>query len=144
MNLLEQCETALSAYNQGMRIVLPLGIYWECKCNLLINCTEGKKRAQLVDADGAYLQIIKLTSAGNICRYWGLQRVQIDTVDKLNAQVVNIITHHLGMRRVRYHYISKHFCGGYDCDDNSLEHAVMPKPFTVDTQMTLGELFADC
>ena len=144
MNLLEQCETALSAYNQGMRVVLPLGIYWECKCNLLINCTEGKKRAQLVDADGVYLQIIKLNSAGNICRYWGLQRVQIDTVDKLNAQVVNIITHNTLVCAVRYNYISKHFCGGYDWDDNSLEHAVTPQPFTVDTQMTLGELFADC
>ena len=144
MNLLQQCESAIAAHNQGMSVVIPLGIFWECQCNLLINCTEApKKRAQLVESDGINLQIIKLNSSGNVCRYWGLKELHPRNVDDLNTQVVSLITHHLGMRRIRYEYISKQFCGGYANDDDTIPHAIEASTMVKDTNVSL-DLFADC
>ena len=130
MNLLYQCETAINAANQDLNVVVPLGIFWDCQCNLLVNYTENpRKRAELVYAYGISLQIIKLNHSGQVSRYWGIKRLSSTTVDSLNAEVVNLLTEHLGMRKIRYDYLKNSFCGGNRDELDELEHAVIRPQF---------------
>lgn len=118
-----QAKLAFDSMNEGLKLCIPLGILWQTKVNLLVNCKESRlNKSVLISTDkpSIKVQFIRLNSNDKPCRYWGTYNCDTTSADSVDRSIQLHITEQLGMKRDRKAFLTKTFCGGYNAESQIL------------------------